>query len=87
MSNVPPIDSQALEGQEGDQIPATPLPQDWNAAGDMFSFRYKHPQSAFIFLLKGVKVGDKLIVHGMAIEVMMRSTTFRHGKILIQHYH
>ncbi|KAI8818960.1 PI31 proteasome regulator N-terminal-domain-containing protein [Fimicolochytrium jonesii] len=45
------------------------LPSDWNATGDMFSFRYKHSQSSLTFLLKCVKVGkNKLIVHGMGIE-------------------
>ncbi|TPX53742.1 hypothetical protein PhCBS80983_g06187 [Powellomyces hirtus] len=45
-----------------------PLPADWNGAGDMFSFRYRHSQSSLTFLLKGVKVGSKLVVHGMGIE-------------------
>lgn len=45
------------------------LPADWNASGDMFSFRYKHSQSSLTFLLKGVKIGkNKLVVHGMGIE-------------------
>ncbi|KAI9098095.1 PI31 proteasome regulator N-terminal-domain-containing protein [Phlyctochytrium arcticum] len=44
------------------------LPSDWNATGDSFSFRYSHPQSSFTFLLKGVKMMDKLIVHAVGIE-------------------
>ncbi|KND03978.1 hypothetical protein, variant [Spizellomyces punctatus DAOM BR117] len=58
-------ESQDLERTEAVQ---TPLPADWNAMGDMYSFRYKHAQSAFTFLLKGVKIGNRLVVHGMAIE-------------------
>ncbi|KAJ3184290.1 hypothetical protein HDU87_005137 [Geranomyces variabilis] len=46
----------------------TPLPSDWNASGDMFSFRFKHSQSSLTFLLKGVKVGSKLVIHGVAAE-------------------
>ncbi|KAJ3162095.1 hypothetical protein HDU86_005793 [Geranomyces michiganensis] len=46
----------------------TPLPADWNASGDMFSVRFKHSQSSLTFLLKGVKVGSKLVVHGVATE-------------------
>ena len=46
-----------------------PLPSEWNRTGDSYSFRYKHHQSQFTFLVKGVKVASKLIVHGMAIEV------------------
>ncbi|KAJ3006578.1 hypothetical protein HKX48_009579, partial [Thoreauomyces humboldtii] len=56
-----------VEPADGQETPS-PLPTDWNASGDMFSFRYKHSQSSLTFLLKGVKVGKKLVVHGMAIE-------------------
>lgn len=45
------------------------LPQSWNAS-PAFAFRYKHPQSSLTFLIKAVQMADKLIVHGMAVEVL-----------------
>ncbi|KAJ3330358.1 hypothetical protein HDU76_005870 [Blyttiomyces sp. JEL0837] len=50
------------------QTPSSVLPSDWNRSGDTFSFRYTHDQSTFTFLLKGVKVATKLLVHCLAIQ-------------------
>ncbi|KAG8716297.1 hypothetical protein FRC11_005127 [Ceratobasidium sp. 423] len=45
------------------------LPEGWNRKGpDVYTFKYKHEQSSFTFLLKLVKMSGKMIVHGIAIE-------------------
>lgn len=45
------------------------LPEGWNRKGpDVYTFKYKHEQSSFTFLLKLVRVSGKMIVHGIAIE-------------------
>jgi hypothetical protein len=57
--------------------PITELPSDanpylpldgWNRSADVFTFKYKHSQSAMTFLLKCVTLGDRLLVHALAIE-------------------
>ncbi|KAJ3299701.1 hypothetical protein HK104_007629 [Borealophlyctis nickersoniae] len=53
---------------EGDGAAPECLPEGWNASGDAWSFRYRHAQSQLTFLMKGVKIAGKLVVHGMAIE-------------------
>lgn len=46
------------------------LPEGWNIKGpDVYTFKYKHEQSSFTFLLKLVKISGKMIVHGIALEV------------------
>ncbi|QRW01902.1 hypothetical protein RhiLY_00899 [Ceratobasidium sp. AG-Ba] len=53
------------------QSDATPgqLPEGWNNKGpDVYTFRYKHQQSSFTFLLKLVKLSGRVIVHGIAVE-------------------
>jgi len=45
------------------------LPEDWNKKGpDVYTFKYKHNQSSFTFLLKLVKLSGRVIVHGIAVE-------------------
>eukprot|EP00842_Homolaphlyctis_polyrhiza_P004698 jgi/Hompol1/5229/HPOL_004311-RA len=44
------------------------LPDSWNATGDTYSLRYKHPQSTFTFLVKSVRLANKLVIHGMSVE-------------------
>lgn len=44
------------------------VPQGWNSQRDAYSFRYKHHQSALTFMLKALTLGDKLLVHGVALE-------------------
>ncbi|CAE6388274.1 unnamed protein product [Rhizoctonia solani] len=45
------------------------LPEDWNRKGpDVYTFKYRHEQSSFTFLLKLVKISGKMMVHGIAIE-------------------
>ncbi|CAE6486796.1 unnamed protein product [Rhizoctonia solani] len=45
------------------------LLEGWNRKGpDVYTFKYKHEQSSFTFLLKLVKISGKIIVHGIAIE-------------------
>lgn len=46
------------------------LPEGWNNKGpDVYTFKYKHDQSSFTFLLKLVKLSGRVIVHGIALEV------------------
>jgi hypothetical protein len=48
----------------------TELPPQWNDHGPhAYTFQYTHPQSSLTFMLKGVTLADKFIVHGLAIEV------------------
>jgi len=44
------------------------LPTGWNSSVDSYSFRYRHPQSSMTFLIKGITLGEKLLVHGLALE-------------------
>ncbi|CAH1765384.1 7131_t:CDS:2 [Entrophospora sp. SA101] len=45
------------------------LPDVWNAQGpNFYAFRYKHHQSSLTFLIKSMKMSNKFLVHGMAIE-------------------
>lgn len=44
------------------------LPEGWNATGESYSLRYRHEQSSLTFLLKALKMGDSVLVHGMAVE-------------------
>ncbi|CAE6522572.1 unnamed protein product [Rhizoctonia solani] len=45
------------------------LPEGWNRKSpDVYTFKYKHAQSSFTFLLKLVKMSGKMIIHGIAIE-------------------
>jgi len=43
-------------------------PNGWNRNFDVYSFKYKHSQSSMNFLLKCVTLGDRLLVHALAIE-------------------
>jgi hypothetical protein len=46
------------------------LPLEWAKNGpSSFSFIYKHEQSSMIFYLKLVKMGNRVVVHGIALEV------------------
>ncbi|KAI8610410.1 hypothetical protein BC830DRAFT_1145935 [Chytriomyces sp. MP71] len=45
------------------------LPSDWNnKTQESYAFKLKHDRSALSFLLKAVLVGDKLMVHAVAVE-------------------
>ncbi|CAE7224720.1 unnamed protein product [Rhizoctonia solani] len=45
------------------------LPEDWNRSGpDVYTFKYKHEQSSFTFLLKLVKMSGKIIIYAIAVE-------------------
>ncbi|EPZ35255.1 Proteasome Inhibitor PI31 domain-containing protein [Rozella allomycis CSF55] len=66
---------QFLGNSESENAPIDPnnsdirlLPETWNNNQETFTFRYKHPQSAMTFLLKCLKLSDKFIVHGYAIQ-------------------
>jgi len=45
------------------------LPEVWNVQGpNIYTFRYKHRQSSLTFLIKCMKMANKFLVHGMAVE-------------------
>ena len=45
------------------------LPANWNTGGpDHYSFRYKHHQSSLDYLVKLVKLGNKMVIHGIAMQ-------------------
>ena len=50
-------------------LKAAVLPIEWNSSSDIYSLQYKHSQSQFTFEIKILKMGNKLIIHGMSIEV------------------
>jgi hypothetical protein len=51
------------------EIDGNVLPKEWNKAGpDAYTLRYKHDQSSMIFLLKVVKLANRTVVHGIAVE-------------------
>ncbi|KAJ2956038.1 hypothetical protein NQZ79_g8080 [Umbelopsis isabellina] len=59
------------DGEHKVSTDQTELPQQWSAHGPhAYTFQYTHPQSSLTFMLKGVTLADKFIVHGLAIEVM-----------------
>jgi len=43
-------------------------PENWNKNPDVYCFKYKHSQSSMTFILKCVPLGDRLLVHALAIE-------------------
>lgn len=48
------------------------LPDEWNAHGPhSYAFRYSHPQSSLTFVIKSLKLGERWIVHGLAIGVSL----------------
>ncbi|RHZ47861.1 hypothetical protein Glove_566g16 [Diversispora epigaea] len=52
------------------------LPENWNLhEPNSYSFRYKHPQSSFTFLVKCIRLANKFLIHGMGIEDN-KTTTF-----------
>ncbi|KAI9498870.1 PI31 proteasome regulator N-terminal-domain-containing protein [Zychaea mexicana] len=54
--------------QEGDGSVRT-LPEAWNSQGpSCYAFRYSHPQSSMTFCIKSLKLGNRFIMHGIAIE-------------------
>ncbi|KAG9017334.1 hypothetical protein FRB95_013838 [Tulasnella sp. JGI-2019a] len=45
------------------------LPDAWiRASPDSFGFRYKHDQSSLVFFLKLIKLGTRMVIHGVALE-------------------
>ncbi|CDR88577.1 uncharacterized protein SPSC_04404 [Sporisorium scitamineum] len=51
------------------------LPENWNAKGpDHYCFRYKHHQSSLDYLIKIVKLGNKALIHGVALQATKTST-------------
>lgn len=45
------------------------LPDTWKTGQEAYSFKLRHPQSSFTFLVKGLVLGKQLVVHGLAEEV------------------
>lgn len=51
------------------------LSKGWNAKGpDHYCFRYKHDQSSLDYLVKVIKLGNKAIIHGVALQGSRTST-------------
>jgi hypothetical protein len=47
------------------------LPPEWSKnSPDSFGFRYRHDQSSLVFYLKLVKLSRRLVIHGIALEVL-----------------
>jgi len=44
------------------------LPMEWNQSEDSWAFRYRHFKSSMTFLVKGLKLSNKLIVYGICLE-------------------
>lgn len=63
-------------GEEGgiqtksDLASPKPLPNEWNSNSESFALRYRHGKSALTFLLKGIKLGKKLGVYALTMEVL-----------------
>eukprot|EP01125_Pyxidicula_operculata_P001036 TRINITY_DN1091_c0_g1_i2.p1 TRINITY_DN1091_c0_g1~~TRINITY_DN1091_c0_g1_i2.p1 ORF type:complete len:311 (-),score=54.07 TRINITY_DN1091_c0_g1_i2:53-985(-) len=55
-------------GESGNQIEEKQLPEEWNNSSDAWSFRYRHYRSGMTFLLKGLRLGDKMIIFALAVE-------------------
>ncbi|KAN0064993.1 hypothetical protein ACQY0O_002051 [Thecaphora frezii] len=53
----------------------TPLPDSWNShAPDSYGFRYRHDQSSLDYLVKLTRMGDRIIVNGLALQGTHTST-------------
>ena len=51
------------------------LPTEWNVKGpDHYAFRYKHHQSSLDYLVKIVKLGNKAVIHAIALQGSKTST-------------
>ncbi|CAG8468535.1 12466_t:CDS:10 [Ambispora gerdemannii] len=58
-----------IEIQETQNTSIMPFPKEWNAKGpDSYAFRYKHTQSSLTFLVKGMRLSNKFLLHGMGVE-------------------
>jgi len=55
-------------GEEGNLVEDKVIPNEWNNSNDAWAFRYRHHESSMTFLLKGLKLGGTLLVHGLALE-------------------
>lgn len=69
------LPSSTSESAETDATSHNKLPAEWNAKGpDHYSFRYKHHQSSLDYLVKVVKLGNKAVIHGIAMQGSKTST-------------
>ncbi|KAG0263306.1 hypothetical protein DFQ27_001827 [Actinomortierella ambigua] len=59
-----------LEGdrQSTDPSVSNLLPQHWSASKESFSFRYTHGHSQLNYLIKCVRLANKLVIHGTTLE-------------------
>ncbi|KAG8928145.1 hypothetical protein FRC02_007294 [Tulasnella sp. 418] len=57
------------ESSPTQEYPDGVLPSGWKRSSpDSYSLRYRHEQSSLVFLLKIVKLGNRALVHGIALE-------------------
>lgn len=54
-------------GEQDNLVQDKQLPTEWNSP-DSFAFRYRHSQSSMVFLVKGIRMGNLLLVHALAVE-------------------
>ncbi|EPQ25893.1 uncharacterized protein PFL1_06566 [Pseudozyma flocculosa PF-1] len=55
--------------------PANRLPPAWNrGAPEAYGFRYRHDQSSLDYLIKLTKMGDRVVVNGLALQGNQTST-------------
>eukprot|EP01128_Nolandella_sp_AFSM9_P001730 TRINITY_DN1205_c0_g1_i1.p1 TRINITY_DN1205_c0_g1~~TRINITY_DN1205_c0_g1_i1.p1 ORF type:complete len:321 (+),score=63.89 TRINITY_DN1205_c0_g1_i1:192-1154(+) len=55
-------------GEEGNLLEQKTLTEDWDKSEDAWAFRYRHSQSSMTFLVKGIRLGDQLMLHALAVE-------------------
>ncbi|KAI8138179.1 PI31 proteasome regulator N-terminal-domain-containing protein [Fennellomyces sp. T-0311] len=56
------------DARQGDGSVRT-LPESWNSQGPSnYAFRYSHPQSSMTFVIKSFRLGNRYLMHGLAIE-------------------
>ncbi|KAG8904813.1 hypothetical protein FRB99_001119 [Tulasnella sp. 403] len=56
-------------GPSTQELPGSKLPETWNKDGpESYTLRYKHEQSSLAFLLKVIKLGQRSLIHAIALE-------------------
>lgn len=68
-------DDRSAPSSSSDALSSNQLPASWNAnAPDHYCFRYKHHQSSLDYVVKVVKLGNKAVIHGIALQGSKTST-------------
>lgn len=64
--------SDSLTNEEEKKMAASVLPDGWGQAGRDLSLAYKHNQSAMTYEVGTSKIGGRLIVNALAVEVVSK---------------